>query len=172
MHKLILGLLLISLAGCVLNRELFGRYYWIGGGTFGISQDELEKRISSLYTDKALTANASVWAILKARQVKVKYGKDIDFSVMPDKGYGPEKTRRKRFLVYSAKNQTFYRFSFWNFRGISKAHTPCDLLVESVTVLQPDSTLQEIEWQAAGPALATFKQELLPVIRAQAKRAN
>jgi hypothetical protein len=172
MHKLFLGLLLISLSGCVLSRELFGRYYWIGGGTFGVSQDELERRISSLYAHKILTANASVWAILKARQVRAKYKKDIKFNVLPEKGYDPEETGQKRFLVYSTKNKTFYRFSFWNFRGIGKAHTPCDLLVESATVLQSDSTLREIEWQAAGPALATFKQELLPVIRAQAKNAN
>lgn len=171
MHKLFLGLLIISLSGCGLSRQLFGRYYWIGGGTFGISQDELEKRVSSLYAAKRLTTNTSAWAVLKAREVTAKYGKDINFSVPPDKGYAPERKGRKHFLVYSAKNQAFYRYSFRNFRGLGKAHTPCDLLVESVTVLQPDSTLQELEWRAAGPALAVFKKDLLPIIRKEGKNS-
>jgi hypothetical protein len=169
MRKQLIWFFLLGLSNCTLHRELFGRYYWIGGGTFGVSQSELENRISTLYANGMLTTNNTLWAPLKADYAKAKFGKIIDFNVVPAQGYSLDKTGRKHFLVYISKNRTFYSYSFWNFRGLGRAHTPCDLLVESVTVLQSDSTVRELEWKVAGPALATLKREVLPIIRKQAK---
>lgn len=168
-RKQLIWFLVIALSNCTLHRETFGRYYWIGGGTFSISQSELEKRVSILYSEGTLTSNSKLWALLKAKYVKVKFGKDVEFSVAPAQGYSLDKTGRKHFVVYNSQNQAFYSYSFWNFRGIGKAHTPCDLLIENIAVLQPDSTLRDVEWRVASTALTVFKHDILPVIRKQAK---
>lgn len=164
-----LGLLLL-LTGCGSSRELFGRYYWIGGGPAGISRFQLEKRVSSLYTDGSLTGNEKVWIPLLTRYAKQQQRQVVSFGLNFKEGYSLDKRGTKGFLVYYAESRTFYFFRFWNFRGLRAEHTPCDLLVESIIELQADSTLKPIGWKDAGAALADFRQHILPTIRARARK--
>lgn len=169
MKKILLSSVLI-LGSCTISRELFGRYYWVGGGLNGISRMQLEQRVSNLYRDGTFTSNSQLWLSALARDGKQRSGNMPTLSIESKNGYVIDKQGKKTFLLYKAKTQTFYLFGFWNFRGLRSHHTPCDLVVEDIKVLQPDATLQRVEWQSAKLALADFKQNLLPTIRERAKQ--
>jgi hypothetical protein len=171
MKMILLGLILI-LGGCTSSRDLFGRYYWVGGGPTGISRAQLEQRVSSLYTDGTFTANSQEWLPLLIRDAKQHGGQVTTFGLNLKEGYSLDARGRKGYLVYDVKTQTFFSFKFWNFRGFRSQHTPCDLVIENISVLQPDSTLKRVQWQNAEAALTNFKQYLLPAIRERAKQAQ
>jgi hypothetical protein len=111
MKMILLGLILI-LGGCTSSRDLFGRYYWVGGGPTGISRAQLEQRVSSLYTDGTFTANSQEWLPLIIRYAKQHGGQVTTFGLNLKEGYSLDARGRKGYLFMMLKHRRFIVLNF------------------------------------------------------------
>ncbi|RTQ50003.1 hypothetical protein EJV47_10190 [Hymenobacter gummosus] len=162
--RLILLFMGAMLSGCGFYRWQLGSYYSVRASSKALT----EQAIISLIQDGSIQVRSDVWRPIIERQAALAGGELVGHWV--DNSYVVKHRNRKGFVIFHPANRTFYSFDFCNCgapveepEGLVGPN--CDLRIHSINALQQDSVLHAINWPEAGPALAEFRKNILPVIR-------